>query len=65
MVESVPGFSKKAPRLQGLMLLHLPETDASAESRAAAVEDAAAATGHDEEEFIVGPIDKINRFRNR
>ncbi len=64
MVESVPGFLKKAPRLQGLMLLHVAETAASEERNAEAIADAAAATGHDEEEFIVGPIDKINRFRN-
>lgn len=64
LVESRPGFSKKSPRLQGLMLLHISETAASDESIAEAVADAAAATGHDEEEFTVGPIDKINRFRN-
>jgi len=28
------------------------------------VAEAAEATGHDEDEFVVGPIDKINRFRN-
>jgi hypothetical protein len=65
LVESKPGFSKKSPRLQGLMLLHVAETAASDESIAEAVADAAAVTGHDEEEFSVGPIDKINRFRNR
>jgi hypothetical protein len=65
MVESKPGFTKKAPPLQGLMLLDLSlETIASEESVATAVAEAAEATGHDEDEFVVGPIDKINRFRN-
>jgi hypothetical protein len=64
LVESRPGFSEKSPRLQGLMLLHLSERLASDESVATTIADAAAATGHDEDEFIVGPIDKINRFRN-
>jgi hypothetical protein len=65
MVESKPGFTKKAPLLQGLMLLDVSkETMASEESVAIAVTEAAEATGHDEEEFVVGPIDKINRFRN-
>jgi len=65
MVESKPGFKKRAPLLQGLMLLDLSlETAASEESVAIAVAEAAEATGHDEDEFVVGPIDKINRFRN-
>jgi hypothetical protein len=65
MVESKPGFKKPAPLLQGLMLLDLSrETAASEESVAIAVAEAAEATGHDEDEFVVGPIDKINRFRN-
>src|SRR5215213_609919 len=65
LVESKPGFTEKAPLLQGLMLLDVSrETMASEESVAIAVAEAAEATGHDEEEFVVGPIDKINRFRN-
>jgi len=65
LVESKPGFSVPSPPLQGLMLLHLAEgTLESEESTAIAVSEAAEATGHAEEEFIVGPIDKIRRFRN-
>lgn len=64
-VESKPGFKEKVPMLQGLMLLDVPiAAMASEEGIALAVSEAAEATGHEEEEFVVGPIDKIHRFRN-
>jgi hypothetical protein len=65
LVESTPEFAEDAPPLQGLMLLHLPQADLADEvTTSAAVSEAAVATGLSEEEFVVGPIEKVKRFRD-
>jgi hypothetical protein len=65
LVESEPAFDKAAPPLRGLMLLHLPQAVLADELTAsAAVSEAAVATGLSEEDFVVGPIDKVKRFEN-
>jgi hypothetical protein len=65
MVESKPTFDKEAPPLQGLMLLHLPHAALADDvTTAAAVSEAAAATDLSEEDFVVGPIEKVKRFKN-
>jgi L-lysine epsilon oxidase-like protein len=64
LVESKPEFAEDVPPLQGLMLFHLPEGALADEVTTSAVSEAAVATGQSEEEFVVGPIDKVKRFRN-
>jgi hypothetical protein len=65
LVESKPAFDESAPPLRGLMLLHLPQAVLADELTASvAVSEAAVATGLSEEDFVVGPIDKVKRFEN-
>jgi hypothetical protein len=65
MVESAREFAEDAPPLQGLMLLHLPQAVLADEvTISSAVSEAAVATGLSEQEFVVGPIDKVKRFKN-
>jgi hypothetical protein len=65
MVESKPGFTETAPPRQGLTLLHLPAAVMADEAAAAtAVAETVAATGGMEDEFVIGPIEKVRRFRN-
>jgi hypothetical protein len=65
LVESKPAFDEAAPPLQGLMLLHLPQAVLADEvTISSAVSEAAVATGLSEQEFVVGPIDKVKRFKN-
>jgi hypothetical protein len=65
LVESTPAFAEEAPPLRGLMLLHLPQAALADEvTPSIAVSEAALATGLSEEDFVVGPIDKVKRFEN-
>jgi hypothetical protein len=71
LVESVPEFLgiESIPHHRNLMMLHVEGADvedkAGLESLESAAAAAAEATGHDEEEFTVGFINKVNRFQRR
>jgi hypothetical protein len=71
LVESVPEFLgiEIIPHHRNLMMLHVEGADvedkAGLESLESATAAAAEATGHDEEEFTVGFINKVNRFQRR
>ncbi|HEX8396259.1 MAG TPA: LodA/GoxA family CTQ-dependent oxidase [Pyrinomonadaceae bacterium] len=67
-VESEPGFAniKEISPHRNLMMLHVAGADVEDTAAAeVAATSAAETTGHFEEEFTSGFINKVNRFRNR